>query len=431
MDADELAFWYWLTDVKGIGPVMTKKLIDQFADPYQVYSTTAEVIVERTGIRASLAGNIEAAKHGIERYIQLAKRQVEIADRLGGRILTRNDGSYGEIYSQYVGEEALPALVHVLGNEDCLRARRIAIVGTRRPSSEGEKRAHDLGRALGAEGIAVVSGLAIGIDTAAHTGALDAGGKTVAIMGCGADVRYPPGNGGVYSRIVKEGLVLSEFPFGVRPSSENLRKRNRTIAAFSEGVVVAECPIRSGAMIAARFAAQQKKPLFSFKYSDTVDNSGGDWLVSRHLASELVDASVGALEDAFNQYVEPPDMKVDKVFQEIWPKHKKPAGGKTEKKRAGQETVSKRKDKLASIEGAQEGGVQKGLPFTEDAEDLSQNKEAGSFEFKEGDKVIHPKFGEGEILKVMELKSDYEITIRFSPKKIHTFLWKYANLTRA
>lgn len=431
MDDDELVFWYWLTDVKGVGPVITKKLIDQFASPYNVYNAKAESIVERTGIRASLGSIIEASKSSIDKYVQLAKKQVDIADRIGGRILTRNDSSYGDIYSQYVGEETLPALVHVLGNEDCLRARRFAIVGTRQPSLEGEKQAYDLGYALGTKGIAVISGLAIGIDAAAHMGALEAGGKTIAIMGCGADVQYPPGNSGVYSKIVDKGLILSEFPFGVKPSSENLRKRNRTIAAFSEGVIVAECPIRSGAMIAARFAAQQKKPLFSFRYSDAVDNSGGDWLVRRHLASELADASVGALEIAFNQYAGSPDMKVDKIFQEIWPKHKKPAGSKSEKGIAGGKLTHKRKGKLTLVTGALVESVQKELPLAVGASDLAKEKEVGDFEFKVGDMVSHSEFGAGEILKVVELKGDYEITIRFSPKKIQTFLWKYANLTRS
>jgi len=432
MDANELAFWYWLTDVKGIGPVISQKLLDRFSGPLEIYQSTKDEIVERAGIRASLAENIEAAKRDIDRYIHLAKEQVELADRLGGRILTSADSFYRDIYKRYEGERALPAVIHVLGNEMlCLGAPKFAIVGTRRPSEQGRARTRDLAHNLAKEGVVIVSGLALGIDAEAHSGALEAGGKTIAILGCGADIRYPSANGKLYAKILEKGLIISEFTFGVRPSSENLRKRNRTIVAFSEGVVVAECPLRSGAMIAARFAVQQREPLFSFKYHGEVDNSGGEWLINHSLGAELRDVAYGSVIQATSQYISASNLNVDKIFQELWPKREKPKKGaeklgKVKKKKA--DTI-KTESSIAPDKALE--GIQEELPLKTNAlQERRTPAHSNQFDLKVGDWVMHPKFGRGEIVKIVAIHDDFQITIKFTPRKLHTFLWRYANLAR-
>ena len=430
MDANELAFWYWLADVKGIGTIMSKKLLDKFTSPLEVYRSTREEIIYRTGIRTTLAENIEAAKENIDRYMKLAKNQVDMADRLGGRILTGNDSYYRDIYWQYEDEGALPMVIHILGNLECLDAQRFAIVGTRRPSAEGKWRARNLAHNLAKESTTVISGLAAGIDEEAHRGALGAGGRTIAILGCGADIRYPPSNSKLYEEIMKKGLILSEFPFGIRPSSENLRKRNRTIASFSWGVIIAECPLRSGTMIAARFTIQQRKPLFSFRYGGAVDNSGGEWLIDRNLAAELEEQTYSGVMQAVSQYVSAPDINIDRIFQELWPKRKKAREDVKKTGRAKKRKADAVKAKAAKASDEITGGIQQELPLKEGTAAVPAEGISGEFNLRVGDRVMHPSFGQGEIVKIVEAKNDFQITIKFARGKAQTFLWKYARLTR-
>lgn len=132
----------------------------------------------------------------------------------------------------------------------------VAIVGTRRASPEGLRVARELGRGLAAAGVTVVSGMALGVDSAAHEGALEAGGATVAVLGCGADVPYPRSKGALYRRIVAQGAVISELPPGATPRKWTFPARNRIIAALSQATIVVEAAQRSGSLITAEFALE-------------------------------------------------------------------------------------------------------------------------------------------------------------------------------
>jgi DNA processing protein len=139
----------------------------------------------------------------------------------------------------------------------------IAVVGSRRTTLYGQSVAKKLGAELVQMGFCVVSGLARGIDTAAHEGALSVGGKTVAVLGCGLDIVYPPENLGLYRRIAETGAVLSEFPFGRKADKQTFPMRNRVVSGISEGVVVVESDVSGGAMITARFAGEQGRLIFA------------------------------------------------------------------------------------------------------------------------------------------------------------------------
>jgi DNA processing protein len=149
-----------------------------------------------------------------------------------------------------------PGLLYALGNASWLQGRRVGIVGTRHASASGERLAHQMAGALARAGAVVVSGMAFGIDAAAHRGAMDAGGGTIAILGSGVDVPYPPSHAALHARIAAEGLVLSEAPIGSRPVLGAFPKRNRIIAALSETLVVIEAGERSGALITSRLALE-------------------------------------------------------------------------------------------------------------------------------------------------------------------------------
>ena len=147
-----------------------------------------------------------------------------------------------------------PAFLYALGDSEILRGRRVGIVGTRHASSSGERIAHQMATALVRAGAVVVSGMAFGIDAAAHRGALDAGGGTIAVLGGGVDLPYPPSHAMLHERIASSGLVLAESPIGSRPVKGAFPKRNRIIAALSEVLVVIEAGDRSGALITSRIA---------------------------------------------------------------------------------------------------------------------------------------------------------------------------------
>ena len=147
-----------------------------------------------------------------------------------------------------------PAFLSALGDTALLHKRRVGIVGTRHASSSGERIAHQMATALVQAGAVVVSGMAFGIDAAAHRGALDAGGGTIAVLGGGVDIPYPPSHAMLHERIATSGLVLAEAPIGSRPVKGAFPKRNRIIAALSEVLVVIEAGERSGALITSRIA---------------------------------------------------------------------------------------------------------------------------------------------------------------------------------
>ena len=163
-----------------------------------------------------------------------------------------------------------PALLFLQGDPGLLWHPQVALVGSRRPSPAGRQRAHDFAAALGRAGWAVTSGLAEGIDAAAHAGALAVGGRTLAVVGTGLDQAYPPGNAALMARIAADGLVLSEHPPGTPAIASHFPSRNRIVAGLSLGTVVIEAAMRSGALISARLAAEAGREVFALPGS--VDN---------------------------------------------------------------------------------------------------------------------------------------------------------------
>lgn len=163
-----------------------------------------------------------------------------------------------------------PALLFLHGDPGLLWHPQVALVGSRRPSPAGRQRAHDFAAALARAGWAVTSGLAEGIDAAAHAGALAVGGRTLAVVGTGLDQAYPPGNAALMARIAAEALVLGEHPPGTPAVASHFPSRNRIVAGLSLGTVVIEAALRSGALISARLAAEAGREVFALPGS--VDN---------------------------------------------------------------------------------------------------------------------------------------------------------------
>jgi DNA processing protein len=182
------------------------------------------------------------------------------ADEDGHSILTPSSSDYPALLKEIPGP---PDRLYVDGQVDALHLPALAIVGSRNPTEQGRQTAYEFARHLGRAGFCIVSGLAQGIDTAAHEGALDGGGQTVAFLGHGVDQVYPAANRSLAARIVGNGALCTEFPLGASPRREHFPQRNRLISGLSLGTIVVEAARKSGSLITARLASEQGREVFA------------------------------------------------------------------------------------------------------------------------------------------------------------------------
>jgi len=295
-DKEELAYWLWLSGIRFIGPSLFAALIREFDNPWAVYEAdaaqVAQYIEQIPGIKGELKKKAIASLRGdsranISRASEMARRQLELAEKFGCSILTLSDARYPKQLRQQ--ENAAPPILWAKGILPIPGGRAAAIVGTRKPSPEGREEARLLASRLCQDKWLIVSGLALGIDRAGHEGALESDGFTIGVLGCGLDRVYPPENKDLIERLFESGLVVSEFPIGTAISQDNLRKRNKTIVGLSEYVIVGECPYGGGALNAAKAANDQKKPLYvMFGNNSAREQVGGDLLLlAKGKASKL------------------------------------------------------------------------------------------------------------------------------------------------
>jgi DNA processing protein len=239
-----------------VGPVRVRRLLDALGTPEAILAAGKSELMRVDGVGEEVARSITGWRDQADLDVEL--KQIEAA---GVRVVTRDEPDY----PKHLRETYDPPLVlYVQGTLSDKDAVAFAIVGSRRTSLYGQEMARKLAFQLARLGVTVVSGLARGIDTQAHKGALQAKGRTVAVIGCGIDVMYPPENKGLAEEIVaKGGAVVSEFPFGVQPDRQTFPMRNRIISGWSLGVVVVEANLKSGALITAGFAGEQGRQVFA------------------------------------------------------------------------------------------------------------------------------------------------------------------------
>ncbi len=245
--------WLTLALVPGVGTTLFVRLLARFHTPHDV-------------LRASEAGLADVVGPKLAQRIRNYRDAVDVAEQerllelYNARLVTMDDPAYPRALAEVYDP---PLVTFTRGDLREEHQYAIAIVGTRTPSAYGHRIAQRLGRELASRGITVVSGLASGVDTAAHQGALEAGGQTIAVLGCGVDVVYPAENAGLMHEIAQRGCVLSSFFMGVKPSKGHFPFRNRIISGLSMGVIVVEAPPTSGALITARFAVEQGREVFA------------------------------------------------------------------------------------------------------------------------------------------------------------------------
>ncbi len=239
---------------KGVGPVLSARLIDHFGAPADVLRASAASLERVHGIGPARSKAIRSA---ITDAQGLAEREIEHAERLGARIVTRDCDDYPTLLRQVPGA---PLVLYVRGTLATPEAPlyAVSIVGSRSCTAYGVEQAERFAAALAERGVTIVSGGARGIDTAAHRAAVRVGGRTIAVLGSGLASPYPPENAPLFDQIVEAGgAVISELPMPTTPAPENFPGRNRIISGLSLGVIVIEAPHGSGALITAKHAAEE------------------------------------------------------------------------------------------------------------------------------------------------------------------------------
>lgn len=239
-----------------IGPVRVRRLMDHFGSADAVLKQSIRSLAEVQGVGVETAGVI----HGWEDQIDLVRELKEVDGR-GLKVVTQMDESYPDPLRQSYDP---PLVLYVWGDLKESDRHALAIVGSRKTSHYGVQTARQFAFQLASSGLTIVSGLARGIDTHAHEGAIAANGRTVAVIGSGLGQIYPPENMALAEKIAAgHGAVVSEFPLNMAPSKKTFPMRNRVVAAWSQAVVVVECPEWSGARITANLAGELGKPVFA------------------------------------------------------------------------------------------------------------------------------------------------------------------------
>lgn len=247
------AAWLRLSLVSGVGPAAGRALLAAFGSPEDVFAAPRRALADVVSddlARALLEQDLDAR---IAEALAWARAP-------GNLIVTLDDARYPK---QLLDTDDPPLLLYVKGRVELLSQPALAIVGSRNATPQGIANAEAFARALSQAGLAIVSGMALGIDAAAHRGALQADGPTIAVIGTGADRIYPARNGELARRIAAEGAIVSEFPLGTPALASNFPRRNRLISGLARAVLVVEAAERSGSLITARLAAEQGRDVFA------------------------------------------------------------------------------------------------------------------------------------------------------------------------
>lgn len=252
--AEKLA-WVALRGISGVGPVLFHRLVQALGGPTQVFQTPSKELRAVRGVSATLAQAILGFRQWDRVEDHLSRLQA-----FGAEIFTLDDPGYPARLREIPFP---PPLIFVKGEIKPEDSLALAMVGTRGASYYGTKTCRGLARELARRGVTVVSGLARGIDTAAHQGALEGGGRTLAVLGCGLDVVYPPENRELYGRIQESGALITEYPLGTPPEAHNFPRRNRLISGLALGVLVVEAGAKSGANITAQCGAEQGREVMA------------------------------------------------------------------------------------------------------------------------------------------------------------------------
>jgi len=292
MNYDIFKYWIALKSIAGVGNITFPALVDEFGSLPAIFAAPVSKLSETPGI----SQNIATAISGFKGWDKV-KVELEFLSKNDINIITYQDELYPvklmNIYDR-------PPFLYVRGNLN-KNDTNIAIVGSRLASTYGKYTTERISRELALKGLTIVSGMARGIDSVAHRGALTAHGRTIAVLGSGLDVIYPPENKKLYADIIQNGAVISEFPLGTPPRSANFPTRNRIISGMSYGVVIVEAGEKSGSLITARLALEQGREVFAVPGSiDAAGSRGTNKLIKQ--GAKLIENTDDILEEILPQF---------------------------------------------------------------------------------------------------------------------------------
>jgi DNA processing protein len=280
-------FWIGLKAVAGIGNVTFRRMLERFDTPRAALSASSGELLGVKGLNAAI---VDALKSGA--WQRFAEEECRRLRSSGARLTTFTAADYPKSLFEIADP---PPFLYVRGE---LRSREpaIAIVGSRRATTYGLLTTSRLAEALGRHGVSVISGMARGVDTAAHKGALNAGGRTTGVLGCGIDQVYPPENRTLFAEMAETGCLVSEFPLGTLPLAENFPRRNRIISGLSQGVLVVEATENSGSLITAQYALEHGRDVFAVPGNISSTTSRGTNRLIKQ-GAKLVDCVEDILEE--------------------------------------------------------------------------------------------------------------------------------------
>ncbi len=285
---DSTVYSLALSQLSGIGNVTFKRLIGHFGSAREVFKAGRKDLGEIEGIFEAKISAIVSFNDW-----ESIRERVKAVEERGARIISIEDDDYPKRLKDIYDA---PSIFYIKGSFTEEDEFPVAVVGSRRASTYGYLSAENIAAGLAQRGITVVSGMARGIDSKAHAAALNAGGRTIAVLGSGIDVVYPPEGKGLYDKIVERGAVVTEFPLGAQPEAGNFPRRNRIISGLSLGVVIVEASETSGALITAELAIDQNREVFAVPGNiNSVRSKGTNKLIKR--GAKLVESAEAIVDE--------------------------------------------------------------------------------------------------------------------------------------
>jgi DNA processing protein len=291
--AEEVFYWLALSLTPGIGSTLMRRLLDRFNTPEAVFHAPMKELSKIEGLGEKVVQEIR--KGPLEKVVE---RELSLLREVGGRVITLKDEEYPKRLKDIYDP---PALLYVRGALKKEDEFAISIVGSRKTTPYGRWFTEKVSQELARHGVTIVSGMARGIDSLAHWGAISGGGRTIAVLGCGVDVIYPSENRNLFAKMIDHGAILSEFPMGSPPEGGHFPRRNRIISGLSLGVVVVQASEKSGSLITAGYALEQGREVFAVPGNVGTESSRGTHRLIKE-GAKLVESSEDILEEILPQW---------------------------------------------------------------------------------------------------------------------------------
>jgi len=291
--AEDIFYWLALSLTPGLGSILIKRLLDRFKTPEAVFHAPMKELLKIEGLGEKVAGEIRKGP-----FEKAVKKELSLLKELGGTIVTIKDDAYPKRLKDIYDPPPLLYMRGKLKEEDELA---VSIVGSRKTSPYGRWITEKVSQELARHGVTIVSGMARGIDSFAHWGAISVRGRTIAVLGCGVDVIYPSENRNLFGKIIEHGAILSEFPIGSPPEGGHFPRRNRIISGLSIGVVVVQASAESGSLITAGYALEQGREVFAVPGNVGAEGSRGTNRLIKE-GAKLVESSEDILEEILPQW---------------------------------------------------------------------------------------------------------------------------------